>query len=290
MMRFAAADGILDLRSFEDFKQGHLQASTWMAWQDLPEHLNELPASPAKLFLVGPHQAIEEASCFLHAKGYDVNGSLLISTPEDMAKWQQKLPGLVVSGSTSKALWSANALLKEFVQNHQIEGQAGRPTALDLGCGGGRDAVFLAKQGWQVTAIDQQAAVIKRAKQLANRSGAAVKWKCCDLKTEGCLPQTDFDLVLMVRYLNRELFASLRQAIRPGGYLLIQTFAEGAEAFGSPKNPNFLLAPGELAEVFGDFSIIVDRIDCLADGRPVASFIAQKPLDGVHNKTDMECV
>ena len=203
--------------------------------------------------------------------------------PQALAYLQapQNLPGLVVSGAGSKALWSANALLKECVQNLSLDIQAHRPSALDLGCGGGRDAVYLAKQGWQVTAIDQQAAVIKRAKQLANRSSAAVKWKCCDLKKPDCLPQNGFDLVLMMRYLNRDLFASLRQAVNPGGYLVMQAFMQGAEAFGSPKNPNFLLAPGELAEVFSDFTIIVDRIECLADGRPVGSFIAQKPIAGV---------
>jgi hypothetical protein len=68
----------------------------------------------------------------------------------------------------------------------------------------------------------------------------------------------------------------LRQAIRPGGLVVVQTFVEGVEAFGSPKNPNFILKRGELAKTFSDFTIIVDKIDTLKDGRPVSSFIAQK--------------
>jgi len=279
-MLFSNADGILDLRSFEDFKQAHIKDSTWMAWQDLPEHLNELPASPAGFFLVGSVQAIEETSVFLDSKDYQVTGSLVIESPEAMQEWGEKVPGLLASGAKSKTLWSPNPLLVEFIEAIDLDAKAVRPTAVDLGCGGGRDAVFLAKQGWQVSAIDHEARVIKRAKQLANRAGASVKFRNCDLKKNGCLTDQCFDLVLVMRFLNRELFEQIKQIVKPGGWIVFQTFSQGCEKFGSPKNPNFILKPNELAEVFADFQIITDRIDQISDGRPVASFIAQKlPVD-----------
>ncbi|MBN2865647.1 MAG: class I SAM-dependent methyltransferase [Thiotrichales bacterium] len=278
-MLFSKADGILDLRSFEDFKAAHLVDATWMAWPDLPEHLNELPASPAEFFLVGSAQAIEEASIFLDSKAYKVSGSLVIETPETMQVWGDKLPGLLVSGAKSKALWSPNSLLVEFTEQVALDVKSIRPSALDLGCGGGRDAVFLAKQGWQVSAIDNENRVIKRAKQLALRSGASVKFRCCDLKNTGCLTDQTFDLVMVMRFLNRDLFEPIKQRIKPGGWLVFQTFTEGVEKFGSPKNPNFILKRDELSQVFKDFKIITDRMETLSDGRPVVSFIAQK-LDG----------
>lgn len=279
-MRFQQADGILDLRKAEEYQAGHLQDSTWLTWQQLPECLNELPATPAKLFLVGDKEEIEAASLFLDAKGYEVNGSLVIENSEAMLSWSKQLPGLVVSGKESKNLWSPSPLVKEFMLQLDFDPKAlkPRPKALDLGCGGGRDSVFLASQGWQVTGIDQEARVLKRAKQLATKSGASVKFKCCDLKKSGCFPEGLFDLVTVVRYLNRDLFSQIDAAITPGGYIVYQTFSSGAEAFGSPKNPNFILQVGELSEVFADYRIIVDRIDKLEDGRPVASFIAQKPV------------
>lgn len=278
-MRFQQAAGILDLRNAEDYQAGHLQDSTWLSWQSLPECLNELPATPAKLFLVGDKEEIEAASVFLDAKGYEVNGSLVIENAEAMSSWSKQLPGLIVSGKESKNLWSPSPLVKEFMAQLDFDPKAmkPRPKALDLGCGGGRDSVFLARQGWQLTAIDQEARVLKRAKQLATKSGASVKFKCCDLKKSGCFPEGLFDLVTVVRYLNRDLFSQIDAAIAPGGYIVYQTFSHGAEAFGSPKNPNFILQEGELSEVFADYRIIVDRIDKLEDGRPIASFIAQKP-------------
>ncbi len=278
-MRFQQADGVLDLRKAEDYQAGHLLDSTWLTWQALPECLNELPATPAKLFLVGDKEEIEAASVFLDAKGYEVNGSLVIESSEAMLSWAKQLPGLVVLGKDSKNLWSPSPLVKEFMEQLDFDPKAmkPRPKALDLGCGGGRDSVFLARLGWQVTAIDQEARVLKRAKQLAAKSGTSVKFKCCDLKKPGCFPEGVFDLVVVVRYLNRDLFSQIDEAIAPGGYIVYQTFSSGAEAFGSPKNPNFILQKGELSEVFADYRIIVDRIDKLEDGRPIASFIAQKP-------------
>ncbi len=284
-MRFQQADGILDLRSAEDYQAGHLKDSTWLTWLDLPDCLNALPAtfseSPAKLFLVGDKAEIEAASVFLDSKGYEVNGSLVIESPDAMLGWATQLPGLVVSGKESKNLWSPSPLVKEFMEQLDFAPKTlkPRPNALDLGCGGGRDSVFLASLGWQVTGIDQEARVLKRAKQLANKSGASVKFKCCDLKKDGCFPETQFDLVTVVRYLNRDLFTQIKTAIKPGGYIVYQTFSSGAEVFGSPKNPNFILQEGELSEVFAGYRIIVDRIDRLEDGRPIASFIAQKQAD-----------
>ncbi len=280
-MRFQQADGILDLRKAEDYQAGHLQDSTWLSWQVLPECLNELPATPAKLFLVGDKEEIEAASVFLDAKGYEVNGSLVIESSEAMLSWSKQLPGQVVSGKESKNLWSPSPLVKEFMEQLDFDPKAQKPRlkSLDLGCGGGRDSVFLASKGWQVTAIDQEARVLKRAKQLANKSGASVKFKCCDLKKSSCFPEGFFDLVTVVRYLNRDLFSQIDAAITPGGYIVYQTFSSGAEAFGSPKNPNFILQKDELSEVFAAYRIIVDRIDKLEDGRPIASFIAQKPAE-----------
>ena len=50
---------------------------------------------------------------------------------------------------------------------------------------------------------------------------------------------------------------------------------QGSEQFGSPRNPNFLLKPGELAQVFAGAEILLDAVETLDDGRPVSAFIAR---------------
>lgn len=280
-MVFTKADGILDLRSKEDYKQGHLKEATWMSWQILPESLNALPAAPASLYLVGQKDEIEAASVLLDSKGYEVIGSLVINSLKAMQDWSLQLPGLVETGMNSKTLWSPSLLVKEFIellnnQSIRFPSVENRPAVLDIGCGGGRDAIFLTKNRMNVIAIDHEAKVLKRAKALASLSGASVKFKSCDIKKPACLPEQKFDLITVVRFLNRDMFTYIKESISPGGFVLFQTFVEGVEKFDSPKNPNYILGKTELAEVFDGFNIIVDRIDQLNDGRPVASFIAQK--------------
>ncbi|HHT00128.1 MAG TPA: class I SAM-dependent methyltransferase, partial [Thiomicrospira sp.] len=263
------------------YKLGHLKDATWLSWENLPQSLNALPAAPAQLYLVGKKDEIEAASLLLDIKGYEVSGSLVSNSQTDMQNWSQQLPGLVEEGNKSKILWKPSFLVQEFVELLNKKHIAfpvdnTRPAVLDIGCGGGRDAIFLAKNRMNVTAIDHEPKVLKRAKSLAALSGTSIKFKCCDIKKENCLPYQSFDLITVVRFLNRDMFSYIKHSLNSGGFLLFQTFIEGVEAFGSPKNPNFILNNNELAEVFSGFDIIVDRIDKLKDGRPVASFIAQK--------------
>lgn len=282
-MLFNKADGIIDLRNWQDYQQGHLKGATWLSWQDLPESLNALPAAPASLYLIGDKEEIEAASVLLDSKNYQVEGSLVIESVEVMQVWGEQLPGLLESGKTSKVLWQPCSLVKEFVglldqQMIQLPlADKQRADVLDIGCGGGRDAIYLAKQRMNVMAIDHEAKVLKRSKKLAALSGANVKFKCCDIKKDNCLPAQKFDVITVVRFLNRELYPYIVESLKPGGVIVFQTFVEGVEAFGSPKNPNFILNKGELSEVFSGFTTIVDRIENLDDGRPVVCFIAQKP-------------
>jgi hypothetical protein len=64
--------------------------------------------------------------------------------------------------------------------------------------------------------------------------------------------------------------------IAPKGVVLYHTFMVGSQAFGSPRNPNFLLKPGELATVFSDFTVLLDEVVTLADGRPMTMFVARR--------------
>jgi hypothetical protein len=69
----------------------------------------------------------------------------------------------------------------------------------------------------------------------------------------------------------------LPRLLRPGGCLLYHTFMRGAERFGAPRRPRFLLEPGEFMRVFGDLHVIEYREETIEDGRPVACVLAQLP-------------
>lgn len=261
---------ILDLRSLQEFALGHLQGATHIPWPELQQALTLLPARPARLQLVGKTSFLGPATVWLETKGYDIT---TVIDEHLLAHIKQQHPEQCIKGTHSKRLWKANTLVTEWAQNHRsLEGLK----VLDLGCGGGRTAVYLAEKKAHVTAIDNQSKVLDRAKTLSEKEGVQVDWRCCNLNADACLPDTSFDVILMLRYLNRDLLPWIQTHLSEEGTVIVQTFCEGVEAFGSPKNPNFILKKGELAKTFFDFKIIVDRIDTLADGRPVASFIAQR--------------
>ena len=255
----------IDLREPTLYQQGHFSRSINLSWTYLNACLNALPERTQPLGLVAPNELIEPARNHLLNKGYQIQA---VKSAQAMQQ-----PGLLLqSGINSFKAWAANPFLMQVLS--QVHPK--KKLALDLGCGGGRDAIYLGQQGWQVTAIDQQARVLDCAKQLAKQHQAKVDWIQADLRQPESWPLGQFDLIMMIRFLDRDLFSFMRSHCRVGGYVLVQTFIEGVERYGSPKNPNFILRVGELAKEFSEFDLIVDRIDELNDGRPVASFLARR--------------
>ena len=116
---------------------------------------------------------------------------------------------------------------------------------LDVACGGGRHARWLAARGREVDAVDRDAGAIA-----ALDAVPGVTAVCADIES-GSWPYRDGEhaAVIVANYLHRPLFPRLLAALQPGGVLLYETFAAGNERYGRPSNPDFLLKPGELLEV-----------------------------------------
>jgi len=125
--------------------------------------------------------------------------------------------------------------------------------ALDLACGEGRNAVWLAESGWTVTGVDFSAVGLDKARQLAAERRVEVDWIEADLRTWQP-PPAAFDLVALL-YLHlpaAELERVLRAAagaVAPGGTLFLVGHhrANVAEGVGGPQNPDVLYTPDEVA-------------------------------------------
>jgi tellurite methyltransferase len=150
------------------------------------------------------------------------------------------------------------------------------PRALDVACGTGRDAVWLALKGMQVDAIDHLPDALERATSLARRNRVTINPIQKDIEADPTLP-TGYDLVGVFRYLHRPLWPALRNAVIPGGYIIYETFhTRTREAGGRPSSPDHLLQTGELAAAFEGFEILVSH-DCVErDGRYFSSLLARK--------------
>ena len=156
---------------------------------------------------------------------------------------------------------------------------AARPRrALDLACGYGRHARWLAQQGYRVVAVDRDPAALAALADLA----PAVVTLQADL--EGApwpLPGQTFDVVLVTNYLWRPLLPTLVDSVGPGGVLLYETFATGQETVGRPARPEFLLQPGELLRACAGLRVLAyeDGFDACTP-RFVQRIVALRPPAG----------
>ena len=116
---------------------------------------------------------------------------------------------------------------------------------LDVACGGGRHTRLFLARGHPVTAIDRDLSDLDLATDTPGLTLVEA-----DLEEGGAWPPGDarFGGVVVINYLHRPLFPVLTAALAPGGVLIYDTFAEGNERFGRPRNPDHLLRPGELLE------------------------------------------
>lgn len=140
-----------------------------------------------------------------------------------------------------------------------------RGLAADLACGRGGNALWLAKQGWQVEAYDIAEVALASLRQEAQRRGLqeSIRTLCVDL-TETQLPVHRYDLLVCTRYLQRSLFPQFRRAVKPGGLLFYATFLQTADKSNDP----YRLYPNELRQVFADDSLLYYE-EPTADGMAV---------------------
>lgn len=147
-------------------------------------------------------------------------------------------------------LWSAEP--NRWVVEELAALRPGR--AVDLGCGEGRDAVWLAEHGWQVMGIDFSATAIAKARALAAARGVDVRWVVADVADHPFDEGTAFDLVL-VAYLHpppaqrSALLRRAAQAVAPGGTVLVvgHDLRNLTEGHGGPAEPAVLYAPDAVA-------------------------------------------
>ncbi len=128
----------------------------------------------------------------------------------------------------------------------------GRPV-LDLACGRGRNALAVAASGLRVIGLDRDAAALGELAARATAANCAIARVRADLEAHHCLPFADgaFGAVLVFRYLFRPLSEEIARVLAPGGVLVTETFTQAQRAFGrGPRRSDFLLAPGELRELF----------------------------------------
>ena len=183
--------------------------------------------------------------------------------------------------------WNARYAQKELLWTAQpnrlfaAEVEAIEPgRALDVACGEGRNAVWLAERGWQVTGIDFSDVALRKAAELARARGVEVEWVAADVLVHEPPPGA-FDLVavLYLQLPHDELARALRRAARavaPGGALIVlgHDTRNLSDGYGGPRDASVLYTPADVVASLDDLVVeraeTVERTVTLDDGDAVA--------------------
>ena len=148
--------------------------------------------------------------------------------------------------------------------------------ALDLAMGEGRNGVFLATKGFQVTGVDISEAGFKKARDLASEKGVKLTTVVADLE-QYTIPPSSYDVIICTYFLQRDLFPKITAALKPGGVALIETYTVDHLQYRPKFNRTFLLERNELLTLLPGLRVLryqeVDTGDAA-----FASILAQKPL------------
>ncbi|GLQ08046.1 class I SAM-dependent methyltransferase [Sneathiella chinensis] len=155
--------------------------------------------------------------------------------------------------------------VSEWVRKHMPLIPAGGQV-LDLACGGGRHTALLLSGGYGVTAVDID---VHAVGALSHKALTIVE---ADLEAGGWpFGPERFDGIVVTNYLWRPLFEDIRGSLKQGGVVIYETFAVGNEAFGRPRNPDFLLREGELKDMFSGFEILDYRHGPVGQPKPAVT-------------------
>ena len=149
--------------------------------------------------------------------------------------------------------------------------------ALDIACGEGRNAIFLAQNGYEVDAVDISSVAIDRVAEAVKTSGLKVNVIQADLENYEISVGT-YDLIINFNYLQRSLVPAIKSGLSKGGAVVFETYTLEQQAIGHPKNPEFLLKPNELLHLFSDLHIFFYREGVFEEGekRAIASLAGRR--------------
>jgi SAM-dependent methyltransferase len=188
----------------------------------------------------------------------------------DADKWNQRYREGAYATRTHPS-----AFVEQWLPRLQI--YSDQPRAVDIGCGAGRNALHLARHGWQVDAVDVSSVALNQLTVKARAEGLSVSCIQADLEhTDDVARVFDaaerYDLALIVRYTELTLIERIRSALRPGGYLMVELHLQTDHDVIGPRNAQFRVAPGELLSAAANLDVVdfAEGLVTEPDGRTAA--------------------
>lgn len=151
---------------------------------------------------------------------------------------------------------------------------------LDVAMGKGRNALYLAEQGFEVEGVDIDEAAVMACNEEASKRELKIKARVTDLADYRISPNT-YDVILCFNFLQRDLIPQMKAGIKSGGIIIYETFLIDQHIkFGKPKHKEYCFEHNELLCFFlgfrQDFRVIYYREGFVTEKKAVASLVAQK--------------
>lgn len=147
---------------------------------------------------------------------------------------------------------------------------------LDIAMGAGRNAIYLAKLGFEVEGVDSSEHAVSHALQQAKEEGVTIRAEVADLEKDYRIKPDNYDVIICFNYLQRSLIPQIRDGLKKGGVIVYETYTIDQTQFGRPHNPDFLLKHNELQEMFRGFRCLRYREGIIERRKAIASMIAVK--------------
>jgi SAM-dependent methyltransferase len=257
---------VIDLRDAEAYERDRPAGAVRLSPEDLRSRPHLLPPRSCPLILVG--RSSEELAT--RTRELEAAERLVLHTYPGET-WRETFQ-VETGRPTRQRLWEPARVVVEAARM-----MAAPVRALDLACGSGRNAVYLAMLGMDVTAIDVLPDALERAEEMASRHGVRIRTLQRDLEEPEVLDDLQAELIVVVRYLERSLFPALERTLTPGGILAYETFTEAQRQYGHPRNPRFLLREGELRRAFPRLEIL--RHESVHEGAYLERLLARRRAD-----------
>ena len=151
-----------------------------------------------------------------------------------------------------------------------------RGRALDVAMGTGRNAIYLAKMGFDVEGVDISPEAVDSALRAARKARVTIKTQVANLEVGYHFEKGAFDVIICFNYLQRSLIPQIKDGLRKGGMVVYETFIVDQVQFGKPRNPDYLLKHNELLDMFRDLRCLRYREGVMEGRKAIASIIAEK--------------
>lgn len=151
-----------------------------------------------------------------------------------------------------------------------------RGRVLDVAMGNGRNAIYLAKAGFEVEGVDMSSEAVNTALESSRKAGVTIGAYVADLESNYQIKKSAYDVIICFNYLQRSLIPQIKDGLKRGGMVVYETFIIDQAQFGRPRNPDYLLKHNELLDMFHDFRCLRYREGIIENKKAVASIIAQK--------------